>query len=235
MDTVYLVKKTATNIELKYSLRSLMFLPHNKVFIVGDLPDFINKNVFYIPAPKFTDRYKTTTNHIKLVCDSDLISDDFILMNDDFFILDQINDPESELNLNRGVMQDQINYYHKNHKNLSRFDNLVEQANSQLKKLNFKDPISFELHTPMIINKLKFKTILPVINTDALHCCKRSVYGNYFIENSKTIDDVKVLSYMNFDKESIKDRKLLSVSDYAWNKIETFLQEKFPNKSIYEK
>lgn len=234
MDIVYLVKKTATNIELRYSLRSLMFLPHNKVYVVGDLPSFLT-NIEYIKAPTFTDRYKTTTNHIKLACELDSLSDDFILMNDDFFILQQIDNPESELNLNRGIMQNQVNYYHKNHRSLSRFDNLVEQSNNQLKKLGFKEPISFELHTPMIINKLKFTTILPAIDTEALHCCKRSVYGNYFVENSKTIEDVKVLSSTKFNPNNLSHPKLLSVSDYAFDKIESYLKEKFPQKSIYEK
>lgn len=233
MDILYLVKKTANNEELKYSLRSLSNIKHNKVFIIGDLPNFINpETVFYIPAPTLDDRYETTTNHIKIACSNDLLSEDFILMNDDFFFLDKIT--YEELNLNRGLMLDVVRWYHENHTTLSRYDNLVEQAYNQLKQLDFKESISFELHIPMIINKLKFNAILPKINSLALHCCKRSLYGNYFIKDSKTISDVKVLANMNFSPDNLLHPKLMSVSDFAFDKIESFLQEKFPDKSIYE-
>ena len=233
MDIVYPIKKTTLNEELRYSLRSLCNIKHDKVFVVGDLPGFISNNVYYIPTCKFVSRYETTTNNIASACRCSELSDNFILMNDDFFILNPIE--EKDLLLNRGLLKDQVNFYHKNHGTLTNFDRAVEKGYEELKEQGFENPISFELHTPIIINKYKFLQILPKINTDSLHVCKRSVYGNYFIKESKTIEDVKVLSYHKFDenKQGIKD--LMSCSEVSWSVVKPFIIKKFPNKSIYEK
>lgn len=236
MDIVYLIKKTDKNEELKYSLRSLSNIPHNKVFIIGDLPDFINiETIFYIPTEKLETRYRSTTNNLVRACLCKELSDDFILMNDDFFILKQVSDPEVELNLDRGYLVDLVCYYHFIHKNLTNYDKLAEETLKDLKNLGFEHPKSFELHTPIIINKDKFLSILDKINTEALHCSKRSVYGNYFIKDSKTIEDVKVLSTHTFNPDIQGEQTLMSCSDSSYSKVKDFLQQKFPDKSIYEK
>jgi len=234
MDIVYPVKKTALNEELIYSLRSLCNIPHNQVFIVGDLPDFINtEKVIYIESNILNSRYETTTNNIKLACLDKNLSNDFILMNDDFFILNTIT--EKDLLLNRGYLKHQVDYYHKYHKPLTNFDRLIEQALIQLKQFGFKNPISFELHCPMIINKYNYLSMLNKINSDALHCCKRSLYGNYFIKESKTIDDVKILSNHIFKEDNQGKLPFISCSECCFNKVKAFLIKKFPQKSMYEK
>lgn len=234
MDIVYPIKKTILNEELKYSLRSLINIPHNKVFIIGDLAEFINEEeVYYIPANKLESRYKTTTNHLKLAVLNDNISEDFIWMNDDFFILKSIT--EKDLLLNRGLLRDQVAFYHKYHNPLTKFDRLVENATLELNHLGFVNPISFELHCPIIINKTKFKSIEDKINTESLNCCKRSVYGNYFIKESKTMNDVKVLSTHIFKEDNQGQLPFISCSESCFNKIKPFLENKFPNKCKYEK
>lgn len=234
MDIVYPIKKTVLNEELRYSLRSLQNIKHDKVFIVGDCPSFINdETVFYIPTNKFISRYETTTNNIKVACECDELSDNFILMNDDFFILNPII--EEDLKLNRGLLREQVKFYHKNHYPLTNYDRLVEKATSELIKQGFENPVSYELHAPIIINKKNFLSILNKINNEALHCCKRSVYGNYFIKEGKTIDDVKVLNRTNFRPEIQGKYNVLSVSEACWGRIKPFISSKFPTKSIYER
>ena len=99
--------------------------------------------------------------------------------------------------------------------------------------MGFEEPISFELHCPIIINKYKFLTISDKIKTDALHCCKRSLYGNYYIDNSNTINDMKVLSSTIFDEKNYD--RFMSCSENTFKKVEDFLKKKFTNKCIYEK
>lgn len=232
MDIVYPVKKNASNEELKYSLRSLQNIQHDKVFIVGDLPNFIDPTkVVYIPNQMLANRYETTTNHLKCACLNEKLSDTFIYMNDDFFILEPISD--QDLMLNRGLLKDQVKFYYTHHRILTNFDKLIEKGMNELKALGFNEPISFELHSPMIINKYNFLTLK--INTPALYCCKRSLYGNYFIKNSKTISDVKLLGGHIFNENVQGKQKILSCSDSSFTKIKDFLNKKFPNKSIYEK
>lgn len=234
MDIIYPVKKTTLNEELRYSLRSLVNISHNKVFIIGDLPEFINtEEVFYIPAHTVDSRYITTTNHLKLAISNENISKDFVWMNDDFFILQPIL--ADSLMVNRGLLANQVQYYHSHHHPLTKFDRLVELAMLELQQLGFENPISFELHCPMIINKEKFKSIQDKLISESLNCCKRSVYGNYFIKESKTMNDVKVLSNHTFKEEEQGRLPFISCSESCFNKVKPFLEKKFPNKCKYEK
>lgn len=233
MDIVYPIKKTIKNEDLRYSLRSLCNIEHNKVFIIGELPDWVSEEVYYIPVQQNLDRYEATTNNIKIACQCKELSNNFILMNDDFFIINKIT--EADLNLNRGPLKDTVDFYHENHSPLTRYDKLVENAMNMLKLQGFNNPISFELHAPMIINKNNFLTILDKINNESLHCCKRSVYGNYFIKDSKTIKDVKVLSYISLNDILQNNPNTISCSESVWPKIKDFIHSKFPDKSKYEK
>lgn len=230
MDIVYILERTKDNKELKYSLRSLSNIEHNKVFIVGDFPSFPITNIRHIHTTKLDSRYKTTTNNIKIACQNKEISEDFILMNDDFYIMNPIK--IEDLLLDRGPLQEVVRFYHNNHQNLTKYDKLVEQYYLNTKEIGQNPLKSFELHTPMIINKTKFLSILKVILSEFEHCNKRSIYGNKFLTNTKTIKDVKVLStnINDFDFNT----NLLSTSDSIFKRVEPLLQQKFHNKSKYE-
>lgn len=232
MDILYPLKRTRDNKELKYSLRSLQNIKHDKVFIIGDLPDFPIVNINYIYSNTLDSRYETTTNHIKTACQCKDISDDFILMNDDFYFLKSTT--LEDLNVDRGLLKEVVKFYHKNHNPLTRYDRLVEQTYLHYKEIGQNEPRSFELHCPMIINKKKFLSILPMFSSEALHCCKRTIYGNKFIENSKSMEDVKILSNQAVDFNKYDSMQFISTSRAMFSVIEPYLKQKFPDKSIYE-
>lgn len=230
MDILYPLKRTKDNKELLYSLRSLQNIKHNRVFIVGDLPAFQICNINHIPANSLDSKYITTTNHIQIACESD-ISDDFILMNDDFYFLKSTT--IEDLNIDRGFLKDQIEFYKKNHNPLTSYDQKVLQVYNYYKRIGQNAPKSFELHCPIIINKYKFKSILNLLQSESLHCCKRTIYGNMFIKDSKTIEDVKILSNKKM-QDKWNDMQFLSSSESMFPLVESFLKQKFPTKSIYE-
>lgn len=232
MDIVYPIKRTKENKELIYSLRSLQYIQHNKVFIIGDLPDFPIVNINYIPSNTLDSRYETTTNHIKVACQCKDISDDFILMNDDFYFIKPTT--IEDLNLDRGLLKEVVNFYRKNHNPMARYDKLVEQTYLHHKEIGQNEPRSFELHAPMIINKTKFLSILPLLKSEALHCCKRTIYGNKFLTNTKSIEDVKILFTQAVDFNKYDSMQFISTSRAMFSIVEPYLKQKFPNKSIYE-
>lgn len=232
MDIVYPIKRTKDNKELVYSLRSLENIEYDNVFIIGELPNFQIFNIAFLPTQQFDSRYEATTNNIKVACQCSDLSEDFILMNDDFFFLQQTK--IEELNLDRGSLKEQVQFYHKNHNPLTRYDRLVEQTYLYYKELGYSDPRSFELHCPMIINKKKFLSILPLFKSESLHCCKRTVYGNEFIKDSKTIEDVKILSNIVTKEDDWDKMKFISTSENMFKTVEPFLLKKFPNKSKFE-
>ena len=76
MDIVYLVKDCTENEELTYSLRSLVNIPHDRVFIVGGCPRNIDTSkVIHFPILQTDTKYKNTTNNLKLICNQDNLSE----------------------------------------------------------------------------------------------------------------------------------------------------------------
>lgn len=233
MDVVYLVKNCIENEELTYSLRSLVNIPHDKVFIVGGCPHNVDKRkVTYISIPPTVTKYKTTTNNLKSVCLDSRLSSDFILMNDDFFILKPIKNPRKELNLCRGTIKDVLKEMSYRHSVDSQYMLGMKQAEIFLSDLGHPEPLSYELHIPMVMNKEKFLSIfqLPYIDSiKVLH--KRTIYGNLFMKDSTKIRDVKV--YRDFFTPIGSD-KFLSTEDISFRRVKGFLTELFPKKSEFE-
>ena len=98
MDAVYIVGKGSTknDEELRYSLRSLCknMLDLRKVYIVGHLPDFC-QNVIHIPCEDRHDkRWKNALEKTRQAATADGITDEFLLMNDDFFMLEPFSGAE---------------------------------------------------------------------------------------------------------------------------------------------
>ena len=97
LDIVYCLKAGSKGEELKYSLRSLKNLEHNRVWIFGDCPDWVD-NVNFVPIQQTRgNKWLNTAGLLKEICDNDNITEDFIWFNDDFFVLKKM---------------DSLNYYH---------------------------------------------------------------------------------------------------------------------------
>lgn len=234
MDVVYLLKECRQNPELTYSMRSLANLPHNRVFMVGGCPDNINKQkIAHVPALQGNNKFRNTTNNIQLVCHNKELSEDFILMNDDFFVLKPIKDPVAELNLCRGEIETVLQEYKKRFHNFcSSYIQGMMQTKVFLEDIGIKNPLSYELHIPMVLNKKKILELfkLPYINTiNVFHW--RSVYGNLYLKESKQINDVKVLvDYFH----PLGSDKFLSTEDNSFQRCRIYLNNLFPDKSPYE-
>lgn len=91
MDAVYILGKgsLSQNEEIRFSIRSLEqnMTDLRHIYIIGECPSFL-QNVKHIPAEDTQkERHVNAYNKIKLACEQEEISDEFLLMNDDFFML----------------------------------------------------------------------------------------------------------------------------------------------------
>lgn len=234
MDIVYLVKNSSTNEELTYSLRSLVNLPHDKVFIVGGCPTNIDKTkIIHIPTLQGNNKFHNTTKSIQVACYNESLSEDFILMNDDFFILKPITYIEEELNLCRGPIEEvEKEHLTRNNGQTNEYFTGMKQTRIYLQDLGFKCPLSYELHIPMVFNKKQLLDVFLLKHLDSLNMIQwRSIYGNIYLKNSQKIDDVKV--YHNF-YQPIRNDKFLSTEDMSWPRVKTYISKLFPTKSQYE-
>lgn len=248
MDLVYILKPQEVNSDLKYSLRSVAkFCTFRNIWLVGYKPTWTT-NVNYIQTLQNKGKYKNSIINYLAACNCPDISDNFVLMNDDFFAIDTISNWEVDTNLYLGTLEDEIEHY-KDKENKSKWQYAFSHAVDLLDKLNCNNHLNFETHLPIIINKQKFIEMmeLSVIKefcetSHVLH--KRSIYKNLYFDNTYTkpvkIKDVKLDMDADLTQEWLTG-KWLSVYDGATGNFKKFpnlnryLSSRFSNKCRFEK
>ena len=242
VDIVYIFKQNLENdsAELRYSLRSLDNLPHRQVFIVGEKPDWA-QNVIFIPVEQNDTKHANVKNSLLTACQFPNISDDFILMNDDFFIMKPIRH-ESLSAYDMGKMRDVIMAYETRYPSGSDYINNMRKLYKKLLDMGHEDPISYELHIPMVMNK---KKCLALEQEFGQIYQRRSAYGNhYHIGGGLTIKDVKIFlddvhndpAYAHDPETYLRVQTFLSTNggSFRSGRAGQFVRSVFSRKSNYE-
>lgn len=247
MDLVYIVKADEKNEDLKYSLRSVAkFVPHDKIWIIGYKPTWVT-NVEYLPvAQNLGNKWKNSVNNIIQACNCDKISENFILMNDDFFAIKPIENLEESINLSLGNI-DSVVAKHKRKKVDSNWGKAFVYIDQLLESLGVERPYyNYESHTPMMINRNKYLEIMNLPKVKAfmktskvLH--KRSLYGNLNKTETKVLyKDVKLSQKRDDTLERAKICDWISVYDNQVGNtkflhLNSMLRNLFPTPCEYEK
>lgn len=180
MDFVYMCRDGA-NEELRYSIRSVYaHIKNPKIWVIGGKPDWYCGN--YISVPQNKTKYENVANNLRVLCKSDQISDDFILMNDDFFIMKDLDEIPTVYG---GTLRDKIISYRKYAKHSS-YTKLLSKTEKELHSLGILNPLDYAIHTPMPMNK---SNLSKVISTDL---SIKTMYGNLFKVEAIKMSDVKV-------------------------------------------
>lgn len=216
------------NNEIRFSLRSVeKNLPHARIFIVGERPKFL-KNIVHIPAiDPYDNKLANAVFKLRAACREIDLSEKFILMNDDFFILRATNKIEASI---LGTMQDAI----LNHKTKAGY---YYQAFRKTKDLlvatGIERPLDYEVHAPMIIEKQKFLEMTDSIEWEEGYLF-RSIYGNLYEVGGKKRIDTKVHDIVFLKK--LSEGSILSTADRVVLRPEfqRFIYKSFPHPSRYE-
>lgn len=89
MDVVYYVRPGERNEELRYSLRSLQNMPHERVWLVGHKPAWVT-GVEHIPnRSNGSSPQHNATSHLLAACDA-VPAERFVVFNDDFYVMEPI-------------------------------------------------------------------------------------------------------------------------------------------------
>ena len=219
------------NLELRYSIRSVLhYFPTSEIWVVGGIPNWYSGN--NISIEQNSGKWKNAVENLKALVNSSDTPEDFVLMNDDFFIINKTN---SIPYYHEGPLSDKIELY----KDLRMDSNYIGKLGStyaKLQKMGFKNPLSYETHTPMQMNKNKLKEILRYCPPNFW----RSLYGNIYEVGGTEIKDVKIYYRDRFAKISHNylesNLPFISTDDESFLTIEkNLLKEKFKNKTKYEK
>lgn len=220
MDIVYFVRD-GKNEELRYSLRSLYNLEHDKVWMYGG-PEWVRPDRLVRVAQVGATKWDKVRNMYRLACKNNEISEDFILMNDDFFIMKPTTIPTAyRATLEHHILEMEMKF--------DRITPYTRLLRGVYRTLAGKPTLSYDLHIPMVLNRKKLLYLL-----DKYPDCHamRSLYGNYYEIGGVQMDDVKVYQTQGyFDRGST----FLSSSDESWNGVVgEFIKSKFREKSRYE-
>lgn len=247
-DLVYIVKASEYNPDLQMSLRSVAkFCDYRNIWIIGYKPTWV-KNTNHIATKQNQDKWKNSITNYLAACNCPEISENFILMNDDFFALKPIRNWRTSLNVCLGTLEEEVEK-NKDDIKKSRWKYGFDYALDILNTLNCKNTYNYEAHLPIIINKQNFLNMmnLPIIREfmttkKVLH--KRSMYKNLYPEYStakpKIISDVKITIEKDLD-DSWLQGEWLSVFDNTVSNhkqfpiLNNFLYTLFPSKCKYEK
>jgi hypothetical protein len=233
MDVVYICRN-GENEELRYSIRSVeKNLPHANIWVVGGKPKWYNGK--YIQVTQNRSKFQNAKANMKAISKSEEISEDFVLMNDDFFILKPVKKIEYYYG---GSLVEKIKYYEATYSS-STYTNMLKRSLETLRVSGIDNPKDYAIHVPFIMNRVKLQEILP------LDISWRLAYGNIHGVGGKIVKtfgdknkDVKV--YMknglatSLSNNSISDT-FLSTDDNSFEHLKPMLQKLFPEASSVEK
>jgi len=185
--------KDGDNEELRYSIRSIVKNCNvENIWVVGGKPSWYFGN--YIEVRQNLSKYKNAHNNFKHICESSEIPEDFIFMNDDFFVTKQT---ENITNYFDRTLLNKIERY-ENILGRNSYINRMKTTQQKLLSMQIDTPLNYEIHVPMLINKNNFKKIVG-INHNLLY---RSMYGNVYGIKGDEMEDVKVYDSVNMQSLS---------------------------------
>lgn len=216
------------NEELRYSIRSVVKnMPSGNIWVVGGKPDWYSGN--YIPVKQNLPKMRNAINNLTALCNSDKISNNFVLMNDDFFIVKPI---KTIKHYHGGLLKDKV-YQSEDLRPTSSYTRSLQETHRRLLKLGIKDPLNYELHVPMPMTK---DGLVKSLKTNLLF---RSTYGNLCGAGGEEMSDVKVyisgpMSSNSYEYKGFKYDYISSNDDSFDIILNEVLLDMFPEPSIFE-
>lgn len=217
MDFVYICRP-GDNEELRYSIRSVLSsFPDANIWVIGGKPDWYGGN--FVEVDQNLGKQENARSNVRQIIYTKKINENFILMNDDFFIMKKIDFIDVWAN---GFLIDLIE-----EKILTRgsigYVKLLNQTMNELKENGFENPLNFELHVPMPMEKSKLAEVVDK------YTLWRSGYGNEFEEFSCDMEDVKIRP----SKQRIEG-EFASTEESWFHELLPTLKKLYPNPSHLE-
>ena len=204
-------------------------MPHKRVWIFGGCPPNIVPDVRIRVEQQGKTKWDRVRNMFKMACENKELTDNFILFNDDFFIMQPTGriDP-----MYRGTLEEYAAIIEKNFWNRqTSYTKILRECDAELERLG-TTRFAYELHIPFIFNK---ERVLQIIQDYPNQHCTRTFYGNlYNIEGEKR-SDVKVFNdHPAFDyKESqflSTDDSVVNINNNVWR----YIKKQFDKRSKWE-
>lgn len=233
-DIVYIVGEGSpwNDNELRYSLRSLAknMTWYQNIYVIGKIPNFLSDKVIKVPAVDVgNNKEERIKNKILIACYHPNITDDFLLMNDDYFF-------------QAPTRADFPFYYQKELKDFFKRDGHYRSAlENTVKALAARDLSAckyFDVHTPIEYNKRRFIDTMEAYDWSinegylirSLYCNTQRIEGVPYIDCKVGLD----CSY-ELLLQLVEGKPMFSIDDAAINDaLFGYLDNMFPEPTEYE-
>jgi len=225
MDLVWICRN-GENEELRYSIRSAtQNLEHRNVWVVGGKPEWYRGKS--IGVKQYSGKkYDNAKQNLQAIIENQNISNEFILMNDDFFTLKKTKlKPYFS-----GTLQERLDRNIRLSPNAA-YTARIQKTIEMLQSLGFADPLDYSIHVPMVVDKTGLSKALdfPLV---------RSAYGNLRQVGGEQRSDVKIYSgslYNGMSYKPTKESDFISTDDGSFSLVkDKILDHLFPNPTVYE-
>lgn len=232
-DVVYVVKNAMYDEELRYSLRSLEEnWPYRDVWFYGGKPKGLRPDHYVKINQNQPSKWENVRAMLREACTNPLISEDFWLFNDDFYVLKpQRGDIPP---LYTGTLKDRIARVEARHGGEStEWTRNLKHLIGTLKGAG-RGTLDYALHVPILYNKKKLLEVLDKFPDEPM---VRALYGNYWKIGGVVSGDVKIAIQHTTKLQSIADKWVfLSTSDESFNNgnVGVWIRNRFNKKSRFE-
>jgi glycosyltransferase involved in cell wall biosynthesis len=219
--------KSANN-ELRFCLRSIeQYLEgYRNIWIIGQKPKFL-KNVNHISHEEYHPKSNNIYDKIKRACNIGEISDNFILFNDDYFLVEKVDAPTYPNYYSDDALKEVLNRP-KPDPYRTLVDETMQQVNLIMKYA--------DIHCPIVINKKAFLSQPYKRNTEHGLLVKSTYLHWSGLPTVKRQDSILRKPHT---KQQIEDMifttDMISIHDEAINnEFIEWIEGKFPYHSKYE-
>lgn len=211
IDAVYILGSgsKADDAEILYSVRSLSqyMLDLRDVYIVGSDPGNLPGAIHIEASDKYEQKWQNAYHKTRIACETAEISDTFLLMNDDFFVLNPFVGAEYPFYAHRSGDGGPCG------------------------------PVNFAIHAPIRINKSFYKQMPFRVESSACKSPRTFFANFYRAPATYTSECiVRPRKTLESCYKQIKDRDFFSISDVTMTNpvMVDFLEELYPLPSPYE-
>lgn len=231
MDVVYVLGRGEHKPELRHSLRSLVNLPHHRVWFAGFCPSWAQEIGHVAPPREGRTKHEDSTLNLRAACESPEVSERFVYFNDDFYVLRPMAEPPVT---NIGPLDEMIAGYHQRFgprpglytEGLMAMDRLLAD-------IGYDAPLCYEGHAPMVVDKAGMLEALDIgRGMRVLHY--RTLYGNLLGLGGERVPDRKIFGARDLPPD---DWPFVSTSEQTFTTglVGRWLRERFPQRSPYER
>lgn len=225
MNVVYIVGPDGDHEDLRYSLRSLANVDHERVWIVGHKPGWV-VNVEHIPTVQDGSPFVNSTRNVLAACER---LDRFALFNDDFFALCPTVVPNWHLGpvTVSGTNLDRV-------RRQRSYRSGMAATVWLLGEWGYPAPYSYEVHAPMWVNSRWMVRVLEAAAPAGIHALhKRTLYGNVVGVGGQQVDDPKI---GDTARTWADGQPWVSTSDQSFDRgaVGRRIRALFPDPSRYE-